>query len=354
MALLFWDSFDHYAAAGLAQKHLSTAVGVGGAIDVGAWGRFTTNGLRITQFSGGDVYIRGPVSSRPAEIILGIALWVETMPDNWVDLLRFLDNNERQVVIKLLSTGAIQALRDTTVLGASAAGEVAIDTYYYLEVKVVVDNAAGSVEVRLTDPVAGESTILNLAGVDTQQSANAQVTQFQICGDGASDAQARYMRFDDLYVCDNAGAQCNDFLGDTRICAQFATADGAHSDFMPLGGGDNYEEIDDNPPDDDTSYNFSSTPTDRDSFVMEDLPIGAAGVIHAVCAVMDHRKDDAGTRTIEPSVRIGGVDYDGDGKNTPNDYAFHTMYAWEVSPATLAAWSSAEVNGAELGYELTA
>jgi len=87
---------------------------------------------------------------------------------------------------------------------------------------------------------------------------------------------------------------------------------------------------------------------------MEDLPAGLAGAIHAVCVDLHSRKDDAGVRTLEPSVRTAGADYDGSGINISDEYAYHNMYAWEVNPDTAAAWTAAQFAAMEAGYHLDA
>jgi len=352
MALLFWDSFDHYATANILEKYQYMS---GALQEIGAFGRYGTNGLRVTRNTTTLSSVRGPIKGYPQTVTVGFALYIEALSGTDPgEMMRFYDSGETQFCVTVTAGGAVEARRPNfagALLGTSAAGVIAAATWYYIEIQATIDNVAGAVEVRVTD--AGvETTVINVAGVDTQGTTHAYVSAFSLGGDGVQ-AGTYVQRFDDLYVLDGTGAQCNDFLGDTRICCLAPEGVGTHADWTPSAGA-NWQCVDEIPPTDDTDYNETLTPTDRDSFEMEDLPPAAAGVVHAVCAVMDYRKDDAGTRTLQPSVRTGGADHDGDGHNSPDDYAFHTMYAWEVNPDTAAAWVAAEVNALEAGYELSA
>lgn len=352
MALLFWDSFDHYATGDLLEKHISTYAPTAPSPTIGAYGRMGSNGIRVHGYVGDQSWVRGPIKGYPDVVTIGVAWEVEDIhPWGRAVIIGLLDGATHQVVLAYEPDASLTVWRGnlSTRLGATDPGIVHPDVLYYVEMQVTIDNAAGAVEVRLNDDV-----VIDVSGVDTQATSNAQVSAFELGGDCSSAAMVhRYSRYDDLYVVDDSGSYCNDFLGDTRLCALFPEGTGAHADWTPTAG-NNWQCVDDNPPNDDTDYNHTLTPTDRDSFEMEDLPAGISGTVHAVCAVLNARKDNAGTRTIQPAVRSGGTDYDGDSVNLPNGYEFRTMYAWETDPDTVAPWLVAAVNAVEAGYELVA
>jgi len=349
MALLFWDSFDHYAYANILEKYVSKSA----IHTMGAFGRNGTDGLRLLCNALNDGFVRGPIKGYPDTVIVGLGLYVEEatgLPFMDRCVLDLMDAHEYQVEIHLSPDGALRAYRAKhgTLIGQSDPGLIHEGVYYYIETKVVIDNVAGSVEVKING-----DTVIDESGIDTQGSANSWVSQFGLGGDGYHTSQVVYFRIDDVYVCDDSGAYCNDFLGDTRLCMLLPEGVGAHADWTPTAGA-NWQNVDENPPTGDTDYNHTLTATDRDSFEMEDLPGGISGTVHAVCAVINSRKDDAGTRTVQPAIRSGGTDYDGDSHNIPDDYAFHQMYAWETDPDTAAPWIVAGVNAVEAGYELVA
>lgn len=349
MALLFWDSFDHYAVGDIYEKH---TVGYYNGLQVGAYGRMSTNGIRLHGYSNDVALLRGPIRGYPDTAIMGFAYEAEAIhPWGRIGICAFVDGATVQVSLACEPDASLSLWRGDlgTWLAATDPGIIHSGVLYYIEMKATIDNAAGAVEVRLND-----DTVISISGIDTQASSNAQVSQFQLGGDCSSATTVhRYACHDDLYVCDDSGLYCNDFLGDTRLCCLFPEGVGAHADWTPTAGA-NWQCVDDNPPNDDTDYNHTLTPTDRDSFEMEDLPAGISGTVHAVCAVLNARKDNAGTRTIQPAVRSGGADYDGSSVNIPDDYEFRTMYPWETDPDTAAPWLVAAVNAVEAGYELVA
>ena len=65
------------------------------------------------------------------------------------------------------------------------------------------------------------------------------------------------------------------------------------------------------------------------------------------------RKDDAGTRTLAPTVRSGGANYTGTGVSLGAGYAAG-LQVYENDPATGVAWTKAGVDGAEFGFEVIA
>lgn len=348
MALLFWDSFDHYATGDTLEKWSFTANSGFMSYAIGAYGRNSTNGVRINGFGARWLVLRRNLSSTPDTIIMGCSFeYMDRLPNAYTTIFSALDNGTKQVSLRVLNNGALQVLRNTTAIATSSPGVFQYpDTQYFIEMKCLIDNAAGTAEVYINGV-----QVINASGLDTQQTANAYVDQVEIGG-----VQSGYdydQRYDDFYVCDDSGGYCNDFLSDSGIYLLMPEGVGAHADWTPLVGA-NWQEVDDNPPDDDTTYNSSATATDRDSFEMEDLPGGIAGTVHAVGIVINCRKDDAGVRTIEPAVRSGGADYDGAGVNVADTYAFHIMEPWETDPDTAAPWLVASVNAMEAGYELAA
>lgn len=344
MSLLFWDSFDHYATADRLEKYTSVSEVFGGTVAIGAFGRFGTNGMRISPWQGWRCRIRGPVSGSPDVVTAGFAYQMSIVASGSMPCFGFMDGATTQVYLLAQADGSLALYGGGSLLGTTPPGTFKPGGHYYVELQVTIDNVAGAAELRVN-----EETIINVSGVDTQVSGAAQVTQFQFGGDGSA-SLVQY--FDDFYVLDDAGAQCNDFLGDIHLYLLMPEGAGAHADWTPLVGA-NWQEVDDNPPDGDTTYNATNTVTDRDSFEMEDMPGGWSGTIQAVGVAINSRRDDAVAHELEPSVRSGGTDYDGAAELITDSYSFYNLYAWELDPDTAAAWLVAGVNAMECGYELT-
>lgn len=261
-------------------------------------------------------------------------------------LCSFGDSGTEQISLFFDGTGHLQVRRGSNLgtFGGTTLGTgtkfFANSTYHYIEIKVVFDNSAGAVTVKV-DGV----TDISLSGIDTTQTANNYANTFHI-GD-RSNAHG-VTEYDDVYLCDASGSLNNDFLGDIRIVGLVPTGAGNYAQWTPSTGS-NWQNVDETGPNGDTDYNSDSTPGHRDSFVMGDLPTGAASVL-AVQYTLVARKDDAGTRQVAPFVRISGTDYDGTTVSVTTTYDTYRELK-ETSPATSAAWTPSEVNGMEYGVK---
>jgi hypothetical protein len=159
--------------------------------------------------------------------------------------------------------------------------------------------------------------------------------------------------YDDLYVLDGSGpAPRNDFLGDCRVDVRLPTAQGNSHAWTPTPVVDNALNVDDPAPDDETTYNATTTVGATDTLVVQDAAV-AGGTLFAVQLSLNQRKTDAGTCTIAPVVRHAGVDYPGAGLNPGTTYVYGVT-PYNTNPGTAAAWTEADFNAAEFGYKRTA
>ena len=158
----------------------------------------------------------------------------------------------------------------------------------------------------------------------------------------------REAAFDDLTICDGTGTSHNTYLGDMRVDTVVPKANGTTTDFTPASGTQNWENLDDIPPDDDTTTNTSTTLGARDSFLMADLP-ALNSPISGVQLTVSARKDDAGTRQVGIFARVGGTDYDG--TTAAPGTAFQMIrHVWAQNPETATDWIAEDLTTAEFGY----
>jgi hypothetical protein len=154
-------------------------------------------------------------------------------------------------------------------------------------------------------------------------------------------------------VLDGSGAApLNTFLGDCRVDARYPTAEGASSAWTPLSGTDNALMIDETAPDDDTTYNSTSTVGATDTHVVQDAPVPGA-VLYGVQLCLSAKKSDAGACSLAPVVRHSGVDQVGTAFNPGTTYLYNVT-PYGLNPGTGAAWTEAGFNAAEFGYRRTA
>jgi len=76
------------------------------------------------------------------------------------------------------------------------------------------------------------------------------------------------------------------------------------------------------------------------------------GIIHAVKTQITIRKDDAGTRKVKILRRVNGVDYQGGEKDLLTSYKTFAVID-ENNPNDSETWEEADINGMEIGVEVT-
>lgn len=320
-------------------------LGTDNAPVVGAFGRFGGQGIRLDDggvTTGSFVGFLVPGLSR---LIVGIACnHTGINGDTRYRVLIGLSNSVGvQLTLRHYFDGSLKVFRGATEL-ASVPAAFGFAQYHYVEMDATIDNAAGAVAVRVDNV-----QIINLVGVDTQEQAAADITLCRIGGIGTNtNAGTSTLDIDDVYALTATGAP-NSFLGDTRMTPLFPTGAGFYTEWTPLAG-NNWDNVNDNPADDDATYNIGDTVGERDTYAMSDLSAAAGATIHAVVLNIVARKDDAGTREISGKIRQAGVD--ANGVNIPLTAAYKRHPVWFPTDPSAAAWSVAKVNSMEAGAEV--
>jgi hypothetical protein len=341
MAEVFKESCDHFTST----THLFEKWGLGVAtgLSIGAFGRNSTNGLRID--AGGVSQTTGYVQLALANLattIVGFAL-KGTGTDR--PLIRFLDNTTEQCSVWLRSDGRLEARGPG---GSLAVGTEIISStvHKYVEIKATISDAAGRIIVKIN----GATTDIDTGGggVDTKSTANAYVTAVRFgYGLGSAETTSYVYDFDDIY-----GVQ-DDFQGDVRIECIRPSGTGASAQFTPSAGA-NWENVDDTAPDDDTTYNGSATVGHVDSVALGNL-VTATGTVISVTAVTRMRKEDAGARTARSRLYLSTASST---TQESSDFSPATAYGFfrqtERLDGDALAWSITKVNALEIGYEVQA
>jgi hypothetical protein len=155
--------------------------------------------------------------------------------------------------------------------------------------------------------------------------------------------------WDDVFAWDDTGTYNNSFMGAQRILTTFPTADTAQADFTVVGSGAGFSAINDNPPDDDTSYITSAVVNNKSDFELDTLPpevVAIAGVFVPARA----RVDAAGIGNLKMSlVSSGDVLAGSDVPLTPS-YSYYRN-TFEYDPHTSAPWTKAHLEAALLRVE---
>lgn len=348
MTILLAESFDHYdSALAFGKWHASTTFGAEDGIKAGAgrWGPGGGGGSGFrTTFA--DIFLRHDLAAPVSTLIIGCAVNM-TLRSERHPFLRTADGTTSQVEIHVDATGEIIVTRGSTIIHQS--GYIyPLHEYRYVEVKIVIHDSAGSVQMW----VDGVSKF-NATGLDTQNTANAQITAFFLGnGTGSGFGIARHIDYDDVVLLDTGGsAPQNDRLGDIKVHPLAVTGNGATNDFT-ASSGTNASCVDEANPNDDSDFVESSTVGHIDLYALADLPPSVT-TIFGVQWLARMRKTDAGVRQIDPAYRVGGTNYFGAVQTLAGAYAAHREIK-QLSPATSAAWTTSEINALQIGGRVAA
>lgn len=352
MALLFLDGFDHYATAEITQKWTALQNGTtwnSGTINA-TNGRNSTQSFRVTYANNNSTggYLRKTLTAvSGTTAIMGFGFKIDALPAaaSRTPLVSILDGATEQVSVDINPAGTLSLYRGTaagTLLGTTSSA-LSINTYYYIELKVVIHGSTGTYEIRLNG-----TNVLSGTGANTAGSGVVQWTGIQIGRNYSGSGGAVIQDYDDLYACDGSGSTNNDFLGPIRVKTIYPDGAGASSDFTPSAGS-NFQNVDEALTDGDTTYNSEGTAGDHDTYTFG--AVGVTGTVRGVQTNLVVRSDGAGSETIRPKIRISTTDYNGTTVGITTSYA-DSREVFETSPATATAWTVTEIDGAEFGIEL--
>jgi len=354
--MLRWmDGFEQY---GVTEARMLEGVGGASAWSEigGNWSLSAANPatgathMRLTEADTGvNHFLRRPLGQSKQVSGFGYRFQVENLPsqepstefdDAYLMMLGWRDVvNNPHIRINLGTEGSVHALRGDTSLGRSDPC-IAAGGYHHFEAKSKIDNATGYVEVRVN-----EVTVLNLVGIDTQNTANAETSQFLIGQwDEGFAGSPNFVLFDvdDTFAWDDDASDPEntvvDFVGDKGCYYLPVTADTAEADWAKSSGVSGYALIDELSPND-ADYIVDTTGVARSIFDVAALPANVAELI-AVMPVIRARKEESGTVEVR-----GGVVVDADESYGPTD-APSTEFAYlrpgpkTVDPATGVAWAN--------------
>lgn len=333
------ESFDWLATADLAKKYTITA-----GVSIGAYGRYSTNGLRI---SGNSTSI-SLVLDNQATWIVGFAFTHASLP-NAQPFVSLYDVGNPQLDLRINNNGTISVTRAGTVLGTSA-NSILAGQSYFIELKATIGNtvAAGGVVLK----VNGVEWWSNTGNIDTQATANAYANRVYIqSGAGLT------LDIDDWYIEDGTdgtatqGEAFNDFLGDGKIIALFPSSAGTYSGGTPSGAATVRECVDETSNDGDTTY-VSMAASDKWSVNCQNLDAAIGGTVRAYQVDVVTRKDDAGVVTERIIEKSGATERIGTSASLAN--TFGTITQIRGNKVAGGALTIAEINALEIGMERTA
>jgi len=339
MALIFVDGFDFWTTPPGCWTSETGSVSVSS-------GKLTVPG---TTSSVTNIRWTFPASIQTVVVNIRAAFAAKTQfQDEPVYSLFFGDTI--QCTLAVNSAGQLSVYRGSTngtlVGGYSTFGFVQDGaTFYDIEAKFVVANS-GSCIVQ----VNGDE-VLNSTG-DLSASTTESCNNILFGKTGSSFAQNNAsVIHEHVVIMDTTGTSMNDFIGPIKVNPHALTADGFYTDFSANTGA-RWDAVNDLDPDGDTTYISANSVGNKYTAVADNLPAGITDVYALAVWAKSQRSDDV-TRAYKALLRYSGTDELGsDDKYIGPNYAYQ-ISTFDVSPFTDTTWTTTEVNGLEVGVQIT-
>jgi hypothetical protein len=217
----------------------------------------------------------------------------------------------------------------------SPANVVQQDVFNYIEVRVLLNDAASRVVVK---------------------SNNEQIIDHTFDGTGLTMDRIAFDKkasgnhiLDDLYILNTSGSENADFLGDCFVENIALSGNGSPIEWTPFGGALNYSNINETGAADELKYNVSNVVGARDMFQVSDLNI-LVDQIFAVMVGVRAKKIGSGATTLRSVVNLGVTDTLGAPWSPDAD--FKTKFSMYSATPSGTAWTIGDFNSINIGYEI--
>lgn len=278
----------------------------------------------------------------------GVAVYMPSLPNDTGSRIRFVFRSQANadlLTVTVNTDGTVSCYIGSytgTLVGTSISALTA-SGWHHLEVKAVISETLGSIEVRLNGETIFVATDLNTG--------TAEISQFAFLVRSSSFASATNTYIDDLVLWDDQGGINDDFIGPVRVYTVFPDGDISPSDWTPVGAATNSAAIDESAPDGDTSYTQGDTEGDTFQVTLPTLP-GDIGLINAVQVVNMSRVSEAGAAQIQVSVESGAESEQGSLHTLTTAYTYRGD-VFQVNPDGDIPWTRATLEAAIIQVEKT-
>ena len=355
MALLFVDSFDHYTS--LVTKGWLTG-GTATAIDNTA----ARTGIGGAHFAAGSPCTLGyQLASAAADLWVGFAFQVPGSGSTFSSFPFFAIecSNPYATIVELKSVPAGAGLFNitatleygsgaTTVTLGTSTQTIQQGTWNYLEVAIL--SGTGFYELRVNGATWISGTNANLI--------SGGISLIDWIGLNQASPSSYEMYIDDVYMCDNTGAQNNGFLGPISISCLLPIEDGNITAWTRGGTdtGANFSQINENPTDDLTTYISETVDgADNTSIFAPVASLGVMGVVVNICCQNNATAPRRLIRAICGSPDSFAQFDNGVDLEPPQTPEWQILQAFFPTDPALGgeAWTPSLINGTEFGVKLS-
>lgn len=333
--LRFMDGFKHYPTSDVTKK----------------WTSHDSARLHATGGPSGGGYLDfGVVIHSLLKSIDAQPLWVQGVRLMWggtsaLNLLVTKYGTVEQVTMAVNAEGYLVLSNNAGhEFGRTTAPVLTANVWRYVEMRVLHDVTAGTIDVR----VDGDD-VLNLTGVNTDSAGSGHASTVGIMR--TFSAGLTDLAITDYYACDGQGGTNNDFLGDVEVQTLYPTGVGTVTDWAPLSG-DNWSNVDEAQADGDTSFVYANVVGKADLYEYSGIT-ELSGVIHGIQHNVWARKVTSGLVKIAPVTRADSSSIVGSSASLSSTYS-DAIFIEETNPETGLAWLISEVNAAEFGQVIVA
>lgn len=317
--------------------------------------------------SGANQQARVDLVSTRTQLFTRVYFYFVTFPSAENRII--LTNNANNITTPLTyitidNIGALRLYDEDSVIG-SASSALSLNTWYRIEMRIDTSGAGGAHIVR------ARIDNVEFAG-GAARNVSAPTLTMSVGGNLANEAQTTgEWWLDDWAINDPSGSFQTSFPGAGKIIVLRPSAAGDSNGFLAQVGGtagaaNNFTRVNENPPDDATSYNGSALLSAEDLFNMEDSGIGSGDIVNVV-AVNVRMADLIGADAtaafkLEIEKTSGGTKAQS-GTIIPNSTAWITnSLAGSISIPPLityqdpdsANWTQATLDSMQAGYIQTA
>lgn len=363
MSIIFMDSFDD-GLSGAKWTFVGTATAIGGTPRTGTAAANLSSGFGSNP-EGASLHMSAALADQHTTFIIGFGLRQQNFPVSNAAFMQidaavtpsttvrfsFRRENDGSISVWSGGTGTLNGFpsgitNGGTIIAQSDPNVIRFGQYYHIETKLVAGAVAGTIEVRVNG-----TTVASFTG-------NTGTATFKTVILGTVndvDSNAAGVFIDDFVLMNGAGATNNDFIGDSRVQNFLPNGNGNYSELIGQDADsiDNYLNVDEAAPDSGTTYNGGATSGDQDSYAFPNLPTNI-DTVRGVAQRAFAANSDATDRNARHFVRIAGTDYNSAEFTLPDTPYVHYEIIYNVSPATAVAFTPAEFDGAEWGFEVRA
>lgn len=219
------------------------------------------------------------------------------------------------------------------------------DAHYYVEIRFVCDPSAGIIQAKLDGNLEVDQT-----GIDTGGPTNIERIEYR----GTDTPADNHLWFDDIAANDTSGAIDNGWVGDIHLEPGFPNASGDLSEWtlFPDSGEADYEDIDEIPPDDDTTYLSGGSVPFRFLVHIADWDATGKAIQKVHINAIAKKLGAVGADQLKLIVKSGGSIALGSNQPLLTSYALYT-YTLDQDPNGPQAWSDAGIDALQIGAEVS-